>query len=191
MVSRGQAYTLEGVLAALLIVTATVYGVQAIDTRAWEDETRAETEQLEQRASDVLTLAGQSGALRDAVLCYREGSPISGDRDGELNEFERMLNTSFDRQATQYLLQFTYWNSSEQRETRVVSQTSSGSDLPTTAAVASTTVTIADSTNITTRTNDCESIPVTVEESEDSFYMSDVDDGSELFNIVEVRLTVW
>ena len=190
MVSRGQAYTLEGVLAAILVVTATVYGVQAIDTRAWEDETRAETEQLEQRASDVLTLAGESGALRDAVLCYREGNPISGNRERELNEFEQMLNTSFGRQAAQYRINFTYWDD-DQRETRTVSRTGSGSSVPTTAAVASTTVTVTDSTNITTRANDCNPIPVTVKESEDGFYMSDVNDESELYNIVEVRLTVW
>jgi len=193
MVSRGQAYTLEGVLAAILVVTATVYGVQAIDTQAWEDETRTETEQLEQRASDVLTLAGESGALRNAVLCYREGNPISGNRDGELSEFERMLNTSFDRQAAQYQLQFAYWNSSDQRETRTVSRTGQSSSVPTAAAVASATVTIADSTNITTRQTNCKPFDseLTVKDTEDSFYMSDVNDDSPLFNLVEVRLTVW
>ncbi|PSP62240.1 hypothetical protein BRC76_04820 [Halobacteriales archaeon QH_8_67_36] len=193
MVGRGQAYTLEGVLAAILVVTATVYGLGAIDTRAWEDETQSETEQLAYQASDVLSIASESGALRDVVLCYREGRPIDGDRERTLAEFERMLNHTFDSQAQQYNLYFSYWNTSDQRETRLVSEESQGSnDRPPTSAVdASATVTITDNTS--RRIGDeCSSIPLTVKEDQNSFYISeDVSPDSPLYNIVEVRLVVW
>jgi hypothetical protein len=193
MVGRGQAYTLEGVLAAILVVTATVYGLGAIDTRAWEDETQSETEQLAYQANDVLSIASESGALRDVVLCYREGRPIDGDRERTLAEFERMLNHTFDSQAQQYNLYFSYWNTSDRRETRLVSEESQGSnDRPPTSAVdASATVTITDNTS--RRIGDeCSSIPLTVKEDQNSFYISeDVSPDSPLYNIVEVRLVVW
>lgn len=189
MVSRGQAYTLEGVLAAILVVTATVYGLQSIDTRAWEDETDSDVQQLQYRASDVLTLAGESGALRDAVVCYRKGRPIDGNRDRSLSEFERMLNTTFDSQADQYQLTFSYWDGDTRRST-VVSQKTDNADKrpPAAAAVASTTVTVTDDTR--RRDDSCDPIPPTVKETEKSFYMDDVASSS-LFNIVEVRLAVW
>jgi len=187
---RGQAYTLEGVLAAILVVTATVYGLQTIDTRAWEDETESETAQLTARANDVLTLAGESGSLRDSVMCYREGSSIRGSQEGSLTEFERILNTTFDRQANQYNLYFSYWDGSESREI-LVSQTETESSPPTTAASASTTVTIADNTSLRLPSNGCEEIPLTVKDTEGSFYMPDAAEDSPLFNIVEVRLVVW
>jgi hypothetical protein len=201
MVTRGQAYTLEGVLGAILVVTATVYGLQAIDTRAWEDETQTDTQQLEYRASDVLTLAGtlhsdsaaltnESSALRDAVLCYRPGRPINGGRDRTLAEFEQMLNTTFDSQATQYQLRFSYSNGSSRISEVVSEESGDGDNRPSaTAAVASTTVTVSD--NMSRRRGPgCNPIPVTVAE-DDSLYMPDAAPDSPLYNVVEVRLTVW
>ncbi|PSP84065.1 hypothetical protein BRC96_06055 [Halobacteriales archaeon QS_6_64_34] len=192
MVGRGQAYTLEGVLAAILVVTATVYGLEVIDTRAWEDETQGETQQLAYQASDVLSIASESGALRDAVLCYREGRPIDGNRERTLTEFERMLNHTFDSQAQQYNLYFSYWNTSDQRETRLVSEGSEGSNdgPPTSTADASTTVTITDDTR--RRIGDeCSPIPLTVKDDQEFYISEDVAPDSPLYNIVEVRLVVW
>ena len=192
MVGRGQAYTLEGVLAAILVVTATVYGLEVIDTRAWEDETQGETQQLAYQASDVLSIASESGALRDAVLCYREGRPIDGNRERTLTEFERMLNHTFDSQAQQYNLYFSYWNTSDQRETRLVSEGSEGSNdgPPTSTADASTTVTITDDTR--RRIGDeCGPIPLTVKDDQEFYISEDVAPDSPLYNIVEVRLVVW
>jgi len=191
MVNRGQAYTLEGVLAAILVVTATVYGLQAIDTRAWEDNTSEETQQLENRASDVLTLASESGALRNATVCYRPGQTIDVGGNQAGSEFEQMLNITFDNQVNEYNLYFSYWNDSDARESRLVSQRPESGDIgpPTSAAAASTTVTLTDTMK---RTNDnCDPIPPTIKETEDSFYMSDAAPDSALFNIVEVRLVVW
>ncbi|WP_324662765.1 DUF7288 family protein [Haloarcula sediminis] len=189
---RGQAYTLEGVLAAILVVTATVYGLGAIDTRAWEDETRSETRQLKYQASDVLSIAGESGALRDAVMCYREGRPIDGNQDRTLAEFEQILNLTFDSQAQQYALNFSYWNTTNQRETQLVSDRSQSSNdqPPASAVAASTTVTITDNTS--RRIGDeCNPIPLTVKQDGEFYISKDVDPSGPLYNVVEVRLVVW
>jgi len=192
MVDRGQAYTLEGVLAAILVVTATVYGLQAIDTRAWEDTTQGETQELKHRASDVLTLAGESGALRDAVLCYSPARAIDGDRNEPRSTFESMLNTTFDSQADQYNLYFSYWNESDSRETQLVSEASEESDRrpPTSAAAASTTVTLTDEMDIRNG-NQCNSIPIDIQDDSEFYIQEDTDEKSSLYNVVEVRLVVW
>ncbi|WP_262178448.1 DUF7288 family protein [Haloarcula laminariae] len=191
MVSRGQAYTLEGVLAAILVVTATVYGLGAIDTRAWEDETRAETQQLQQRASDVLSIAGESGALEAAVRCYGPGRDITGDRFPQA-PFESILNTTFDSQANQYNLYFSYWNNeSDTRETRLASETSGEADRrpPSSAAIASTSVTLTDSMNRTTGPQ-CNPIGLSIKR-DSAFYIEDANPSGPLYNVVEVRLVVW
>lgn len=190
MVGRGQAYTLEGVLAAILVVTATVYGLQAIDTRAWADTTEGETEELKHRASDTLTLATNTGALRDAVLCYSEGRLIDGDRAKPRSTFESMLNTTFDRQADQYNLYFSYQKKTGDRERLLVSEASSGEDKrpPASAAVVTTTVTLTDKMR-THRGDTCNPIPISIEDNSE-FYVPNTDDTT-LYNIVGVRLAVW
>lgn len=189
--TRGQAYTLEGVLAAILIVTAMVYGIQAIDTRAWQDSTQQETQQLAYRASDLLTVAGETGALRNATLCYRDGRRLNGNRGDSGSEFESMLNTTFDSQADQYNIEFRFWNESDRTETVLVSETSDQAvNQPSdSAAVASTTVTLTDQMHRRTGSG-CNSIPVDIQ-NDTSFYAPDVNESSALYNIVEVRLLVW
>jgi hypothetical protein len=191
MVIRAQAYTLEGVLAAILIVTAMVYGLQAIDTRAWQDSTAQETQVLSNRANDLLTVAGESGALRNATLCYRDGRRLNGNRGEPRSEFEAMLNTTFDSQADQYNLEFSYRNGSDQTETMLVSETDDEAvnQPPASAAVATTTVTLTDGMNRRTG-GACTSIPVAIS-NDSGFYAPDVSSGSELYNVVEVRLVVW
>ncbi|MDS0282976.1 DUF7288 family protein [Haloarcula onubensis] len=190
MVTRGQAYTLEGVLAAILIVTATVYGLQAIDTRAWQDSTQRQTDALGYRASDMLTVASESDALRNATLCYRDGRPLNGNRAQPRSDFEWMLNTTFDSQGDQYNIEFSFRNRNDETETILVSeQTDEGVNRPPpSAATASTTVTLTDGMH---RRIDggCNAIPVEID-GDRNFYAPDVS-PSELYNIVEVRLIVW
>jgi len=123
------------------------------------------------------------------VLCYRDGRPIDGNRDRTLADFEQMLNHTFDSQANQYNLYFSYWNTSDKRETRLVSQ-ESDTQPPSTAAVATTSITITDDMNRHIG-DECEPIPVTVTEDDDFYINRDVDSESALYNVVEVRLVAW
>ncbi|WP_135304528.1 DUF7288 family protein [Haloarcula amylovorans] len=195
---RGQAYTLEGVLAAILIVSATVYGLQAIDTRAWEDGTRQETRQLSQRANDLLTVASETGALRNATLCYSAGKTrLNGKQETKPARFERMLNQTFDAQGDQYNLYFSYWNvTSDERETQIVSERSEETlnRPPASATVATTTVTLTDTMAIRINgpgPDGCTETGPSLEEDISTYYLQDVDEQAELYNVVEVRLTVW
>lgn len=188
---RGQAYTLEGVLGAILVVTAVVYGLQAIDTRAWQSQTDQNTQQLQNRAGDLLTVAGESGALREATLCYRDSRRISGsDSPDQRGAFEDILNQTFDSQGDQYNLYFS-WNGTDQRETTVASSlTVDNVDRAAlSVATASTTVTLTDDMRQRIG-DDCSSTGPKIENS-DGFYIPNVDDRSTVYNVVEVRLVVW
>ena len=188
---RGQAYTLEGVLGAILVVTAVVYGLQAIDTRAWQSQTAQETQQIQYRASDMLTVAGESGALREATLCYRESRRISGgDSPPQRSEFEDMLNQTFDSQGDQYNLYFS-WNGTDDRETTIVSSLTqeSADRAPASVATASTTVTLTDDMQRRIG-DDCNANGPEIQDASD-FYIEDVNGPSTVYNVVEVRLVVW
>lgn len=74
---RGQAYTIEGVIGAIVIASALVLGLQAVDIAPWtNDSTDRETEALRVQAQDVLAAAEDRDALRTAATC------IVGDGDG-------------------------------------------------------------------------------------------------------------
>jgi hypothetical protein len=74
---RGQAYTLEGIISAILIAGALVVGLQAVDISPWTDDgTDAQTEALRDQVEDVLAAASDRDSLRTIVTC------IDGDGDG-------------------------------------------------------------------------------------------------------------
>ncbi|WP_284007786.1 DUF7288 family protein [Haloarcula pelagica] len=193
---RGQAYTLEGVLAAILVISATVFGITSIDTRAWEDGTREETRRLETRADDLLTVGKNTGALENAILCYNSGrTRINGNNSSRPAEFERMLNLTFDSRGEQYNIYFNYLNETgEQRVTELVSENSPASaNRPSTgAAVATRTVALTDNMSVRTNSpsNACGNAGPRVK-SLSSFYIPDADNNTRLYNLVEVRLIVW
>jgi len=189
--ARGQAYTLEGVLGAILVITAVVYGLQAIDTRAWQTQTDQNTQQLQNRASDLLTVAGESGALRDATLCYRDSRQISGnDPPDQRSAFEHMLNQTFDSQGDQYNLYFSWWDNGERETTIASSLTADSADrAPLSAATASTTVTLTDDMRRQIG-DDCSASGPEISEI-DTFYIPNNNEASTVYNVVEVRLVVW
>lgn len=188
---RGQAYTLEGVLGAILVVTAVVYGLQAIDTRAWQAQTDQNTQQLQNRAGDLLTVAGESRALREATLCYRDSRRISGsDSPRQRGAFEDMLNQTFDSQGDQYNLYFSWWNRTDERETTIASSlTADNADRAAlSVATASTTVTLTDDMRQRIG-DDCSSTGPKIENSDGFYIQKNV--SSTVYNVVEVRLVVW
>lgn len=190
---RAQAYTLEGVLAAILVVSATVFGLTAIDTQAWQDGGNEETRRLEARADDVLTVAANTNALEESLVCNQGSNPrINGNATvANSTDFERMLNLTFDTRGDQYNLYFSYLNAAgDDRITRLASEESvSSANRPSTgAAVATRTYALTD--DMPFRFGDqCKRTSGTIGGT--SLYIPDAQDDSRLYNLVEVRLVVW
>ena len=77
MRDRGQAYTIQGVIGAILVASALVFGLQAVDISPWtEDGSEAQTEALRVQTQDLLAAASDRDALRTAATC------IDGDGNG-------------------------------------------------------------------------------------------------------------
>jgi len=76
---RGQAYVLEGVIAALVIASALVLGIQVVDIAPWTDDGDRELGELGSQAEDVLELAHDDGSLQEIATCIVPEDPEPGD----------------------------------------------------------------------------------------------------------------
>jgi hypothetical protein len=203
--SRGQAYTLEGVISAILVLTAVLVGLQVVDVGPWTSDTTQQSDDMEQRAEDMLDLAAETGTLSRVVRCtYGSSDTFTGSQvDNSSTTFERMLNQTFDQHGRNYNIYFTYLTPSGERErisvTSSDSNPSGGVVAPTdSAAVATRTIAIYDDdrTRIVDRTDPdrpkCGAEGTTVKDAGGAYFIQeDIDDASPLYNIVEVRLVVW
>jgi len=202
---RAQAYTLEGVFAAVIMLSAMLYGLQIVDIGPWTSDAADRTSQLKTRAMDTLDLAASNGTLSRSVRCYGVTGKYEFDggvaEPGRATALERLLNASFDERGNEYNLYFYYWNTSGGQERVIASrQTNRGGDVAApsdAAAVATRKVAVYD--DMPTRIagaggRACGSRYQSLERfnrTSPSFYMPDMAPDSPLYNVVEVRLVVW
>lgn len=207
--ARGQAYTLEGVFSAIVILTALLYGLQAVDVGPWTSESASQTSTLETQAQDVLDIAASNGSLSTVARCYdvnprsTGGYVFSGQIANEnATTFERLLNTTFDERDRNYNVYLYYWdNETSQRERVLLSMNRTAADsgvvAPTdSSVVASRTVVLYD--DMPTRfgaSPKCGQEGATLKEYADArggnWYLNDIAPNSPVYNIVEVRVVVW
>lgn len=197
---RAQAYTLEGVFAAIVVLSAMLYGLQVIDIGPWTSDSAAQTAQIRSQAADVLDLAASNGTLSRAVRCY--GTTGTYEFDGGTYEahdttLEGILNRTFDERGYDYNLYFYYWKkdgtqgrvvASQQTETQ--GDTGAPSDA---AAVVTRKVAVYDNESALYTGPDgrkCRTKFRPLDETS-PFYMPDMAPDSPLYNIVEVRIVVW
>lgn len=190
---RAQAYTLEGTIAAIVVVMAALYGLQAVDTGPWAGGADREPDRFGTQASDFLSVTAANGTLQEAVTCYGGRKPVidGSGGSGAPSPFERQLNHSFDRQGVEYNLYVSYWNGSKGRE-RVIFTSQDDDDLAIPQEDAgSATYRLALYDDDRARFNDdCSGEGPRIEDMSD-FYIPDTNEDSELYNVVEVRLLVW
>jgi len=82
---RGQAYTLEAIIASVLLISSLVFALQVTAVTPLSASTSNQHIENQQRASaaGVLTAAQETGALKDAVLLWNES-------EGEYHRAERV-----------------------------------------------------------------------------------------------------
>jgi hypothetical protein len=203
---RGQAYTIEGVIGAILVASALVLGLQAVDIAPWTDDSVDEqTESLRAQVQDVLEAAADRGALRTAATCVDgDGTDrphpavAAGDAaaDSERAVFGTLLNRSMDLQGHSYVVSLDY-NASTGGGMESVTLTDSRS-----ATRPSVTVTrqfaLFDSDPVLRFREDAgECVPATsgetLAERDDSggLYVSDQNEENELYAVVRVRVIAW
>lgn len=129
MADRGQAYTLQGIIGAILVASALIVGLQAVDISPWTGGTSERSESLRIEVQDVLAAASDRDLLRTAATC------IDGDGDGtphpavaaggtpngsERSAFGTLLNRTLDANEHSYNVYVDYHNASASDGVRTI-----------------------------------------------------------------------
>ncbi|GAA0198418.1 hypothetical protein ACFFQF_15165 [Haladaptatus pallidirubidus] len=191
---RAQAHTLESFTAALLIVSAVVFSLQATAVTPLTASTSNQhiENQEEATADGLLSVTADDGRLREAVLYWNETEEqFAGSNDdgiyangGPPNAFGTVLNETFGnvtssdgRIAYDVFVSYRLPNNETRRKTMVYMGSPSDN-----AVVATRTVTLFDEDGLTSSGGG------TVD---GSFYAPDAAPNARLYNVLEVRIVVW
>jgi hypothetical protein len=198
---RGQAYTLEGLAAGILVLTALLFALQAVvvtpTTPGTVDrESRAE---LDAQVRDVLHAAHANQSLTTAVLRWNSTGGTFYSDDHEVTtayghgsetpagELGALLNQSFEQRGFTYNVYVQYRNGTDRTESEEVVYVRRGE--PTDNAVsASVSIALFDDMRLTSPTSNA---TLGATGNTTAFYARDVDDDGPLYNIVVVRVVVW
>lgn len=191
---RAQGHTLEGVTAAMVLLSGLVFALQvtAVTPLSASTSNQFIENQQQSTADGLLAAAERTGALERAVLFWNDSADRFHGTDqfdyytagGPPNSFGSMLNRTFDGGGVAFNVYFRYVDSDGQlHRVRVVYRGE-----PSDNAVAATrTVTIHDDDPL----YDEDEIATATNVSEASnLYMSDAD-PSGVFNVVEVEVVAW
>lgn len=194
---RGQVYTLQGVIGALLVASALVLGLQAVDVAPWaNDPTGQNSEQLRTEVSDILEVAHDEGALRTAVTCV--GDNDTPDSRIATSDNVTKLGSLLDREltgtGTDYIVLFDYLNESGSTQRRVIYP--QPQPRPTAGAV---TATYQFTLHGTDHVHEVEAGECTPQDrtlrEDDDFYIEDMSGGltanQTSYNTVRVRVIAW
>lgn len=202
---RGQAYTLEGITAAFLLLLATLYALQAVIltpiTVGTVDEgsqsrLRAEATDILQvtasRESEDLTYHALHWSPLDRTFAGADSPRVGYGSGGPPGEFGRFLEESFDNRGRTYNLLVRY---RQNNSTNAGIQRMVYSGEPSRSAVVATyTLTLFDDMRLTgpeRSTTTIGEMDTNATDNDDGyFYAPDVADGP-TYNVIEVRLVVW
>lgn len=204
--NRGQAYTLEGIIGAIIIASALVVGIQAVNVTPWTGSGSAEAAELSAQGGDALELADDRDALRTAVTCLGPGTsptPHPGvlSTDPAVTDLGRTLNStgvgvSGVSQGANYAMYVVYQDSNgEINQTQIGP---GGTPTGTSATIAKEFVLLDDDPVYSLREDSngevrCVDTGETLSEKDDDdeIYLDDQDDSSEIFAVVQLRVIAW
>jgi len=191
---RGQAHTLEGVVASLILLSAVVFALEMTAVTPLSASTSSQhiENQQEATARGVLASASETGALKRALLSWNESSDQFFNTsnlgyfttDSPPNEFGEMLNRSFNQNGVAYNVYLGYQNSVGERETQQYIYQGRPSD---NSVQATWTVAIMKNDEI----HDYEENPTgTLVGDEPSYFAPPASDSS-VYNVIYVEVIVW
>jgi hypothetical protein len=191
---RGQAYTLESVIAALLILSALVFALQVTTVTPLSASTSSQHIENQQRsaASGALTAATEADALKPAISRITESGTYYGQgldgayvSDYPPGEFGNILNRTFGGRGLAVDVRISYQTSATNWERLQMVQRGSPSD---NAVTASQSVTLYDSDPI----YDVNGNQNGTWGGDDPLEVSgQVNQNSDVYNVVTVEVTVW
>ncbi len=210
--NRGQAYTLEGFVGALIVLSALLFALQSVvltPTTAGTVDQDVKS-QLRVQTNDVLRIASADGSVENLTLYWNasSGNETGGfayannsdvgygnappcapatSPDATCDSFGKTLESTLTEQGFVYNLYVTYRLPGDPTETateRVVYRGVPSSN----AVVATQTVVLYDDMTLTAPEN--ANGRTLADLGSDEFYADDVGDGV-VYNVVEVRIVAW
>jgi hypothetical protein len=191
---RGQVHTLEGVVAAVLILASVVFALQMTSVTPLSASTSSQHIENQQQATaeGVLASAADSGALKRAVLFWDETNNSFHDaRDGRFytrkappNELGHLLDRAFGARGIAYNVWASYQagdgNATRRQEIVFVGAPSDN------AVETTRTVVLTDDDRLVHETGKVNGSRL----SQADFYTPDIASGS-VYNVVSVEVVVW
>lgn len=202
---RGQAYTLEGFIGAMVVLMAVLFALQSVvimpTTGGLAD--RTVQAQIQQEVQDALLVSNQDGDLSKTVRQWDESGGFEGanqpaapgnadteenqtysvDRFANESELGQILKDRFAEKGWSYNVELHPESGSERT---LVYQGSP----PASTQTASYTITLYDNQSVTSESGDDD----TLEEAESDGYAvipREHGDDTPLYNVVEVRVILW
>lgn len=192
--ARGQVHTLEGIVAALLLVTSVIFALQMTSVTPLSASTSSQHIENQQQASAAGALANarESGALREAVLFWNATGERFHDTDTSRyysgarppNAFGETLEEVFGSRGIAYNVYLVYQagtgNATQRQRMVYVGEPSDN------AVRTSRSVVLTDDAHLVDESGD----PTGTRVDADSFYAPDAAGGS-VYNVVRVEVVVW
>jgi len=190
----GQAHTLEGVVAALILLSAVIFALEMTAVTPLSASTSSQhlENQQEATARGVLASAAETDALERAVLFWNTSAERFWNTSGlgyyasgpPPNELGRMLNRSFDSRGIAYNVFVVYQDDEGERDSRRLIYQGRPSD---NAVSAARSVTLFDNDPL----YDHESVATgTTVSATGDYFAPDASPGS-VYNVVRVEVVVW
>jgi len=203
---RGQAYTLEGIIGAMILLTAVLMALNSavlLPSTSGEIDRGVQSD-VSQQATDVLRIAAEDGSLSETLRCWdNESRAFYGSPDGRStynsthpmdNSLGTMLNQTFTERFSAYTLDAEYRpNGSGSTPRPIVAEATA---VQRTVTVTHTVTLYDDQTLVDCRSGsdeapDAELSELSEERSDDDYYpIPDAAPDSHVYNVVEVRLTI-
>lgn len=220
---RGQAYTLEAVIGALLIISAVVFALNAtvVTPSTAGEESPEVRDSLRQQASDILAITAASDSFDLSTLVrywdparrtfYDGLTPERGYGSAPPpQQFGAMLNETLTSRGYLYNVEIAYLTGADKptcgpgsvstADDSVATETTTmvrQGTPPKNAVVATHTVTLFDNQTLSTDQIANQGVELCeydtdATDNDDGYYpVPDADPDGPLYNVVEVRVTVW
>lgn len=190
--SRGQAFTLEAIVAAMLLMGGLVFALHATAVTPLSASTSSQhiENQHHATARGALLTAAENGTLKVAVLNWNtSGESFYGARDAYYvdhpeNGFGDLLNRSFGSRGIVYNAYVTYENEADEQRRQTMVYRGEPSD---NAVIASVPVMLYDDDELYDGSETATGDPL----DSSSFYAPDTAPNSRVYNVVTVELVVW
>lgn len=198
--SRGQAFTLEAIFAAILILSAAVFALQVTAVTPLTSSTSSQQIQNQQAAvaNGFLDAAEERGELRENALFWNEtsrrwhntgapGTYVSGPP----TSFGEHINDSFLSWGVAVNVHVEYYTPPD-NSSRRISKDEQLVDMgaPSENAVTSERTVILYDDDVL-RDENGDKTAKTLNAHSDSFYAPDASPSTEIYNVVTFRVTVW